>query len=95
MKLRDWFPIRDPGTSIIERDAAFKHLDVEVIEEVSCWNIDGDSERPERPWPGKHLNVHCYVRLANGRIVGLNENPSRGWSFPVMMDPEAKKGDSN
>lgn len=85
MKLRDWFPIRDPGTGISETDACFKHLDVEVIEEVSCYPDEG----PKRDWPGKHLNVHCYVRLVNGRIVGLNENPARGWSFPVMKDPQA------
>jgi hypothetical protein len=86
VKLRDWFPIRDyNGTSIIETDAAYKHLDVEVIEQVSCYPDEG----PQRDWPGKHMNVHCYVRLANGRIVGLNENPGRGWSFPVMKDPQA------
>ena len=82
--LRDCLPYE---ATVYETDGAYKHLDVEVIEEVSSSALLNDRivDNPlyER-WPGKHKNVFCWWKLKNGKAVGWNENPAIGWSFPVI-----------
>lgn len=83
MLLRDWVPKEFFNEY---RDcAAYKHLDVEVVEQYGVQYIDGQFVDSSKPWIGKEKNVQNWCVLANGRAIGWNENPGRGWSFPMIM----------